>query len=228
MRDSPQSLSVNATSRNGSFTLDVAFEVDGGITALFGPSGAGKTSVLNMIAGVRRPDSGRIVIVGHTVVDTKERIFVPSCKRRVGVVFQDAQLFPHLTVEQNIKFGRWFRSGESTLPIGLVTDVLGISGLLRRRPAMLSGGEKQRVALARALLSAPRILLMDEPLSGLDDARRDEIMGLIEKVRDEFAIPIIYVTHSRDEVRRLASCVVQLESGRVTAVGTTASLLGAA
>jgi molybdate transport system ATP-binding protein len=114
------------------------------------------------------------------------------------------------------------------LPIGLVTDVLGISGLLTRRPAMLSGGEKQRVALARALLSAPRILLMDEPLSGLDDARRDEIMGLIEKVRDEFAVPIIYVTHSRDEVRRLASCVVQLEAGRVTAVGPTASLLGVA
>ena len=143
------------------------------------------------------------------------------------MVFQDAQLFPHLTVEQNIKFGRWFTpSEEGALPIDLVVDVLGIANLLKRRPAMLSGGEKQRVALARALLSSPRILLMDEPLSGLDDARRLEIMSLIERVRDEFSVPIIYVTHTRDEVRRLASRVVQMDAGSVVAIGTTAELLG--
>ena len=219
-------LSVRAFLRHDKFTLDVAFECVRGLTALFGPSGAGKTMVLNLIAGVRRPERGRIVIAGRTVVDTEAGIYIPAHKRRIGMVFQDAQLFPHLTVEQNIKFGRWFTpSEEGALPIDLVVDVLGIANLLKRRPAMLSGGEKQRVALARALLSSPRILLMDEPLSGLDDARRLEIMSLIERVRDEFSVPIIYVTHTRDEVRRLASRVVQMEAGRVVAIGTTAELL---
>jgi molybdate transport system ATP-binding protein len=219
-------LSVRAFLRHDKFTLDVAFECVRGLTALFGPSGAGKTMVLNLIAGVRRPEKGRIVIAGRTVVDTEAGIYVPAHKRRIGMVFQDAQLFPHLTVEQNIKFGRWFtQSEEGALPIDLVVDVLGIANLLKRRPAMLSGGEKQRVALARALLSSPRILLMDEPLSGLDDARRLEIMSLIERVRDEFSVPIIYVTHTRDEVRRLASRVVQMDAGSVMAIGTTAELL---
>jgi molybdate transport system ATP-binding protein len=220
-------LSVRAFLKHEKFTLDVAFEGAAGLTALFGPSGAGKTMVLSLIAGVRRPEMGHIAIAGRTVVDTKAGIYVPAHKRRVGMVFQDAQLFPHLTVEQNIKFGRWFTPPEEgALPIDLVVDVLGIATLLKRRPAMLSGGEKQRVALARALLSSPRILLMDEPLSGLDDARRLEIMSLIERVRDEFSVPIIYVTHTRDEVRRLASRVVQMDAGRVVAVGTTAELLG--
>jgi molybdate transport system ATP-binding protein len=219
-------LSVRAFLRHDKFTLDVAFECVRGLTALFGPSGAGKTMVLNLIAGVRRPEKGRIVIAGRTVVDTEAGIYVPAHKRRIGMVFQDAQLFPHLTVEQNIKFGSWFTpSEEGALPIDLVVDVLGIANLLKRRPAMLSGGEKQRVALARALLSSPRILLMDEPLSGLDDARRLEIMSLIERVRDEFSVPIIYVTHTRDEVRRLASRVVQMDAGSVVAIGTTAELL---
>jgi len=199
-------LSFRATLNHEKFTLDAAFEGVPGLTALFGPSGAGKTTVLDIIAGVRRPKTARIVIAGHTVVDTDARIYVPAHKRRTGLVFQDAQLFPHLTVEQNIKFGRWFTQPDSTaLSIALVVDVLGIGDLLKRRPAKLSGGERQRVALARALLSSPRILLMDEPLSGLDDARRLEIMALIERVRDEFAIPITYVTHTREEVRRLAS-----------------------
>jgi molybdate transport system ATP-binding protein len=140
-------------------------------------------------------------------------------------VFQDAQLFPHLTVEQNIKFGRWFSRGEDVSPpLDIVANVLGIEGLLRRRPATLSGGEKQRVGLARALLAAPRILLMDEPLSGLDDARRNEIMGLIERVRDDFKVPILYVTHTREEVRRLATQVIWLKAGRVEAVGLASEL----
>ncbi len=171
-------LSFRALLKHEKFTLDVAFEGVPGVTALFGPSGAGKTTVLDVIAGVRRPKTGRIAIAGHTVVDTDAGIYVPAHKRRTGMVFQDAQLFPHLTVEQNIKFGRWFTpSEEGALPIELVVDVLGISKLLKRRPAMLSGGERQRVALARALLSSPRLLLMDEPLSGLDDSRRLEIMS---------------------------------------------------
>jgi molybdate transport system ATP-binding protein len=227
MTDVVQPLSVRAFLKQGDFTLDVAFEGGNGLTALFGPSGAGKTTVLNLIAGVQRPETGRIVVADRTLLDTDAGIYIPAHRRRVGVVFQDAQLFPHLTVEQNIKFGRWFTPPEEgAVPIGLVVDVLGVADLLERRPAKLSGGEKQRVALARALLSSPQILLMDEPLSGLDDARRSEIMALIERVRDEFALPIVYVTHTRDEVRRLASRVVQLEAGRVVAVGTTAELLG--
>src|SRR6185437_6650091 len=207
--------------------LDVAFEGGSGLTALFGPSGAGKTTVLNIIAGTERPESGQMGVCGRVLTDTNSGIYLPPHKRRVGFVFQDAQLFPHLTVEQNIKFGRWFTRANDTAPtLDVVTSVLGIGHLLKRRPTTLSGGEKQRVALARALLSAPRILLMDEPLSGLDDARRIEIMALIERVRDGFAIPITYVTHTREEVRRLASRVVQMDAGRVVAIGTPAELLG--
>jgi molybdate transport system ATP-binding protein len=220
------SITFRARQRRGDFVLDVAFEGGPGLTALFGPSGAGKTAILNIIAGTQRPDAGLVVVCGRILTDTDAGIYLPPHKRRVGLVFQDAQLFPHLTVEQNIKFGRWFTRADNTAPPhDLVTSVLGLGLLLKRRPATMSGGEKQRVALARALLSAPRILLMDEPLSGLDDARRIEIMGLIERVRDEFKIPIIYVTHTRDEVRRLATRVVRLNAGRVEAIGKAGDLL---
>ena len=220
-------LGVRAYKKRNAFTLDVAFESDSPLTALFGPSGSGKTSVLNIIAGLLRPDDGRIVVAGNVLTDTKTRIFVPPHRRRVGLVFQDAQLFPHLTVEQNIKFGQWFTRGEkNALTQDVIVDVLGIGKFLKRRPATLSGGEKHRVAFARALLSAPRILLMDEPLAGLDDARRMEIMTLIERVRDEFSVPIVFVTHNREEVRRLASRVVHIIDGRVTATGTPAETLG--
>lgn len=227
MTISEPALSVSAFQKRNGFTLDVAFESDSPLTALFGPSGAGKTSVLNMIAGVHRPEKGRIAVAGHVLTDTASRIFVPPHLRRIGLVFQDAQLFPHLTVEQNIKFGQWFTRGEkNALPLDVIVGVLGIGSLLKRRPATLSGGEKHRVALARALLSSPRILLMDEPLSGLDDARRDEIMTLIEQVRDEFSVPIVFITHNLEEVRRLASRVVRIVAGRVISVGTPAEVLG--
>ncbi len=227
MTISEPALSVTAFQKRNGFTLDVAFESDSPLTALFGPSGAGKTSVLNMIAGVHRPEKGRIAVAGHVLTDTESRIFVPPHRRRIGLVFQDAQLFPHLTVEQNIKFGQWFTRGEkSALPLDVIVGVLGIGSLLKRRPATLSGGEKHRVALARALLSSPRILLMDEPLSGLDDARRDEIMTLIEQVRDEFSVPIVFITHNLEEVRRLASRVIRIVAGRVIAVGSPAEVLG--
>lgn len=226
MTSVPPSINFRAHQRRDDFVLDVVFEGGPGVTALFGPSGAGKTTVLNIIAGTQRPDSGHVAVCGRILTDTDSGIYLPPHKRRVGFVFQDAQLFPHLTVEQNIKFGRWFtRADDAAPPLDLVTRVLGIGHLLKRRPATLSGGEKQRVALARALLSAPRILLMDEPLSGLDDARRNEIMGLIERVRDEFKIPIIYVTHTRDEVRRLATRVVRMKAGRVEAIGDAGDLL---
>jgi molybdate transport system ATP-binding protein len=225
MTDMPPPLSVSVRHRRNDFLLDVAFEGSPGVTALFGPSGSGKTTVLNIIAGTLRPDSGSVAVSERVLTDVEKRVFVPCHRRRVGFVFQDAQLFPHLTVEQNIKFGRWFTSRDNGgPPVNVVVRELGIGALLKRRPATLSGGEKQRVALARALLSSPRILLMDEPLSGVDDARRNEIMGLIERVRDEFRIPIVYVTHTRDEVRRLATRVIRLEAGRVVAIGCAAEL----
>jgi molybdate transport system ATP-binding protein len=227
MTSAEPALSVRAFQKRSGFTLDIAFESDSPLTALFGPSGSGKTSILNMIAGVDRPDEGRIAVAGHVLTDTKAHIFVPPHLRRVGFVFQDAQLFPHFTVEQNIKFGQWFRRGEkNTLPQDVIVDILGIAHLLKRRPATLSGGEKHRVAMARALLSSPRILSMDEPLTGLDDARRMEIMSLIERVRDEFSVPIVFVTHNREEVTRLASRVIRIADGRVTATGTPAEVLG--
>jgi len=225
MTSVPPPLSVSVRLRRNDFLLDAAFESGPGITALFGPSGSGKTTILNLIAGMVRPDRGSIVVAGRVLTDTEARIFVPSHKRRVGFVFQDAQLFPHLSVEQNIKFGRWFvRTDAGSPPLDAVVRELGIEGLLRRRPSTLSGGERQRVALARALVSSPRLLLMDEPLAGVDDARRNEIMGLIERVRDEFRIPIVYVTHTRDEVRRLATRVIRLKAGRVEAVESAADL----
>jgi molybdate transport system ATP-binding protein len=227
MTTSEPALSVSAFQRRNDFTLDIGFESDSPLTALFGPSGSGKTSVLNMIAGVHRPDRGRIVVAGHVLLDTGAHIFVPPHRRRVGYVFQDAQLFPHLTVDQNIKFGQWFTPGEkNALPLEVIVGVLGIGSLLKRRPATLSVGERHRVAMARALLSSPRILLMDEPLAGLDDARRLEIMSLIERVRDEFAIPMVFVTHNLEEVRRLASRVIRIDDGRVIAAGTHSEVFG--
>jgi molybdate transport system ATP-binding protein len=219
-------LSVACAVRFGTFTLDVDFTADAGITVLLGHSGAGKTTVLNLVAGLHRPDRGRIEANGDVLVDTESGKFVPPHRRRVGVVFQDAQLFPHLTVDQNLSFGRWFARGRpESVPRDQVVACLGLQDLLSRRPSRLSGGEKQRVSLGRALLSSPRLLLMDEPLAGLDEARREEILPLIERVRDEFAVPILYVTHAREEARRLAGKVLVLERGRVTACGPPAAIL---
>jgi molybdate transport system ATP-binding protein len=220
-------LSVAALSRQGDFTLDVAFEAGPGITALFGPSGAGKSTVLSLIAGLVRPDRGRIELGTRVLADTERGIMVPPSRRRIGLVFQDAQLFPHLTVRQNIAFGRWF-APSARVPVDEreVVDALGIGGLLGRRPSKLSGGERQRVALARALLAAPELLLLDEPLAALDDERRGDILGLIEMIRDRLGLPMLYVTHRVDEVRRLASTVVALDRGRVAATGSPDAVLG--
>jgi len=211
----------------GSFHLDVAFENDEGITALFGRSGAGKSTTINLIAGLARPDRGRIALDGTALVDTERGIFVPPYRRHVGLVFQDAQLFPHLTVRQNLLFGRWFASPKNhSASFASVVETLGISHLLQRKPNGLSGGEKQRVALGRALLAAPKFLLMDEPLASLDMERKLEILPLIERLRDEFRVPIVYVSHSVDEVARLASRVVVMEQGRVIAIGGVEDALG--
>lgn len=220
------SLDVAIVHRLGAFSLDAGFRSEGGLTALFGPSGSGKTTVVNVIAGLVRADRARVEVDGDVLVDTSRRVFVPPHRRHLGYVFQEPRLFPHLTVRQNLLYGRWFRtSAERRTPFDQVVDVLGIAPLLHRRPAGLSGGEKQRVAVGRAWLASPRLLLMDEPFSSLDAARKDEILPYIERLRDESRIPIVYVSHDIAEVARLATQVVLLEHGRVSSVGTVDDVL---
>jgi molybdate transport system ATP-binding protein len=202
-------LEVDIEHRLGAFELDIHFRSGRGLTALFGRSGAGKTSIVNVIAGLVRPERGRIVVDGSALIDTERGIRVRAHRRRVGYVFQEDRLFPHLTVRQNLLFGRWFAIG--TTPVARlddVVDLLGIGALLDRRPARLSGGEKQRVAIGRALLASPRLLLMDEPLASLDASRKDEILPYIERLRDQAGVPIVYVSYSVAEVTRLASTIV--------------------
>jgi molybdate transport system ATP-binding protein len=209
------------------FTLDVAFRNDAGITALFGPSGSGKSMTLGLIAGLMRPDRGHIRLGTTTLVDRAAGVHVSMHKRRIGLVFQDSLLFPHLSVRQNLMFGRWFApKADRTIDFDAVIETLGIGALLARRPGALSGGERQRVAIGRALLAGPRLLLFDEPFSALDRQRKLEILPLIEMLRDRFAIPIVYVSHALEEVVRLAAHVVVLERGHVSAQGDPMAVFG--
>lgn len=220
------SLNVEIHHRLGSFSLDAAFATRGRLTALFGPSGSGKTTLVNLIGGLLRPDAGRIAIDGRVLVDTAARIFVPKHRRRIGYVFQDARLFPHMTVGQNLRYGRFFApAAERSDDLDGVVELLGIGRLLERRPNSLSGGERQRVAIGRALLASPRLLLMDEPLASLDERRKAEIMPYVERLRDETRIPIVYVSHSVAEVARLATDIVVMDNGRVSASGPTTVIL---
>ena len=222
-------ISVDVAHKLGAFDLDVAFENEAGITCLFGRSGAGKTLTINLIAGLARPDRGRIVLDERTLVDTETGVFVPPHRRRVALVFQDARLFPHLTVKHNLVYGHWFAGDRAgRVAFDQIVETLALGHLLGRRPARLSGGEKQRVAIGRALLASPALLLMDEPLASLDTERKLEILPLIESLRDQFAIPIVYVSHAVEEVARLASRVVVLEQGRVAAIGPVEETLGPA
>ncbi|MGO4437271.1 molybdenum ABC transporter ATP-binding protein [Rhizobium sp. RAF56] len=219
-------LAVDIRHRLGDFTLDAAFSSEGGVTALFGRSGSGKTSMIRIIAGLAKPDSGRVTLDGITLVDTENGIFVPRHRRRFGCVFQEARLFPHLSVRQNLQYGAWFApKTEPVESLDRIVDMLGIAALLDRRPGKLSGGEKSRVAIGRALLSSPRLLLMDEPLTALDDARKAEILPYLERLRDETKVPIVYVSHSLAEVARLANRVVILRDGKVEAAGSAVELL---
>jgi molybdate transport system ATP-binding protein len=219
-------LAVEISHRLGSFQIDAKFETGSGLVALFGRSGSGKTSIINIIAGLIRPEQGRVTIDGSPLVDTEAGIFIPRHRRRVGYVFQEGRLFPHLTVRQNLVFGRWFvPSAERRSDLDGVVDLLGIGGLLERRPGRLSGGEKQRVAIGRALLAEPSLLLMDEPLASLDEARKAEILPYIERLRDQSRVPIVYVSHSIAEVARLATTVVLLSDGKVAAVGPTSEVM---
>ncbi|WP_440980726.1 molybdenum ABC transporter ATP-binding protein [Shinella sumterensis] len=221
------SLVVDIRHRLGDFSLEAAFSSDGGVTALFGRSGSGKTSLIRIIAGLTRPADGRVRLDGDILVDTAARRFVPPHHRRFGYVFQEARLFPHLTVRRNLDYGRWFApKGARAENPGRIIDLLGIGSLLDRQPAHLSGGEKQRVAIGRALLSSPRLLLMDEPLAALDDERKAEILPYLERLRDEVGIPIVYVSHSVAEVARLADTVVLMAAGRIEAIGPASEVLG--
>ncbi|MDQ0512850.1 molybdenum ABC transporter ATP-binding protein [Ancylobacter amanitiformis] len=220
-------IEIDIRLRRPGFTLEAAFAApDAGITALFGRSGAGKTTIIQAVAGVVRPDGGRIVVKGEVYFDAAARIDLPIERRRVGYVFQDSRLFPHLSVEGNLRYGER-RSRLALKPIGFaaVVDLLGIGHLLGRRPHSLSGGERQRVAIGRALLSQPRLLLMDEPLAALDEARKAEILPYLERLRDAMGLPILYVSHAVDEVLRLADVVVALRDGRPLAIGPVADVM---
>jgi molybdate transport system ATP-binding protein len=215
-------LEMTIEKRLDKFTIDVNFVCETtGIVAFFGRSGAGKTSLVNMLAGLLRPDRGRIVVNGVTLFDSAQGIDLPPERRRLGYVFQEARLFPHMTVRGNLHYGlRRVPSGERAIVPEHVIALLGLEEVLARRPHHLSGGERQRVALGRALLANPRLLLMDEPLASLDQPRKDEVLPFIERLRDETAIPIVYVSHAMPEIVRLADTMVLVSDGRVEAVGT--------
>ncbi|WP_048647473.1 molybdenum ABC transporter ATP-binding protein [Nitratireductor soli] len=218
-------LDVDIKGRAGSFEIETAFSAGPGVTALFGPSGAGKSTLLKMIAGTARPLSGRIVAAGRTLYDSAAGIDLPPERRGIGFVFQEARLFPHLSVRRNLTYARWAGRRRGTRPFDEVVALLGIGDRLDNAPATLSGGERQRVAIGRALLADPALLLMDEPLSSLDKARRAEILPYLEAIRAEAGIPIVYVSHETAEVAQLADTVVLIEAGRVTAVGPAAAML---
>jgi molybdate transport system ATP-binding protein len=213
-------LRVDVSKQFGEFSIQACFASQGRVTGLFGASGAGKTSLINMIAGLLRPDCGTIAIDTETLDDTAARVHVPAYRRRIGYVFQDARLFPHLDVRANLDYGRRMnRLADDPAQRARVTDLLDIGGLLDRRPGQLSGGERQRVALGRALLTQPRLLLLDEPLGSLDEERKVEILPYLVRLRDEAGIPMVYVSHDADEMRQLATQIVMLKRGRVTAFG---------
>jgi molybdate transport system ATP-binding protein len=209
-------IALDFTLRQGGFSLRIAENLAAPVTALFGPSGAGKTTVLDAIAGLRTPESGAIGVGGRVLFDSARRIDLPPYRRHVGYVAQDVALFPHMSVNRNVLYGR--REGQK-LSLPSVARMLEIQGLLERRVAQLSGGERQRVALARALMSAPELLLLDEPLAAVDVERRRRILPYLERVRDELRVPIVYVTHDASEVRQLADHVVVLRDGRVVGSG---------
>jgi molybdate transport system ATP-binding protein len=221
-------LSVRLQKRRGTFALDVAFDAPTpGVVALFGRSGCGKSTATDLIAGLLRPDAGRIEVDGELLFESG-KVDVPAEKRRIGYVFQEPRLFPHRSVHGNLTYGLARSRGPASIAQGEIIDLLGLRDLLGRRPHQLSGGERQRVAIGRALLSQPRLLLLDEPLASLDRARRQEVLPYLERLRDRFRIPIVYVSHQFDEVLRLATYMVLVDQGRVRAQGEVTQVSRAA
>jgi molybdate transport system ATP-binding protein len=220
-------LAVDVDKTLGTFKLAAQFRAAGGVTALFGPSGSGKTSIVNMIAGLLSPGRGNITLDDTVLFDAAKRIDVPPHRRRIGYVFQEGRLFPHLSVRQNLDYGRRM-SGRprDAREFERIVALLGITHLLNRRPRMLSGGERQRVAIGRALLMRPRLLLLDEPLASLDAGHKGEILPYLVRLRDEAAIPMVYVSHTAAELRRIATTVVRLDGGRVVETGGLELLAG--
>jgi molybdate transport system ATP-binding protein len=213
-------LRVDVLKQLGEFSIEASFASEGRVTGLFGSSGAGKTSLINMIAGLMTPDRGTITIDDEVLDDTAANLHIAAHRRRIGYVFQDLRLFPHLDVRQNLDYGRRM-NGLARDPAGekRVVDLLDIGDLLDRRPGKLSGGERQRVALGRALLARPRLLLLDEPLGSLDEERKAEILPYLIRLRDETGVPMVYVSHDPDEMRLLATQIVMLKRGRAVAFG---------
>jgi molybdate transport system ATP-binding protein len=213
-------LTVDVEKVLGEFAVNASFVSESGVTALFGPSGAGKTTIVNMIAGLLKPDRGKIAIDGEVVFDGAADLNIPAWRRRIGTVFQEGRLFPHLSVRHNLDYGRWM-SGQpaDAAAFAHAAELLDIGHLLDRRPGRLSGGERQRVAVGRAQLMRPRLLLLDEPLASLDAARKQDILPYLVRLRDEAKVPMIYVSHDAGEVRQIASRVVRLDGGTVTAAG---------
>ncbi len=207
------SLEVRLKHPMGKTLIDVEFQATSRLTAIFGKSGSGKSSIINMIAGLVKPTEGRIVVDSRVLFDSDLGVNIPVHQRRIGYVFQDGLLFPHFTVEQNLSYGRRFNRG--VLEPGVIISLLDLAVLLKRKPINLSGGEKQRVAIGRALMSNPSLLLMDEPMASIDEERKLEILPYIETLRDEMKLPIIYVSHSAHEVKRLAGDVIYIDNGRI-------------
>jgi molybdate transport system ATP-binding protein len=211
-------LNLDLTVRRGSFELSARAEIGAGVTGIFGPSGCGKSTLLALIAGLLRPARGYIRFADEALVDTGQALFVPAWRRHMGLVFQDGQLFPHLNVRANLRYGfRGLEPAERRLSFESVIEMLEIAPLLERRPAQLSGGERQRVALGRALLYSPRLLLLDEPLASLDQRLKEQILPFLKRIKEETAIPMIFVTHSQAEVDYLADRVIPMTPGQLIA-----------
>lgn len=218
-------LKVNAQLRRGEFAMDIAFDQSSRVTGVFGPSGAGKSTLIEMIAGLATPDAGRIELDGETLFDSSSGVNLPPHKRRIGVMFQDDRLFPHMNVKANLLYARRLPKGRTALRLGPVEEwefvqLLGLGDLLARRVSTLSGGERQRVALGRALFSEPKLLLLDEPLSSLDAGLKRQILPYLRKVRDAAGIPMLYVSHDLTEMLQVADHLLLLERGRMLAHGT--------
>ncbi|MEP0235000.1 molybdenum ABC transporter ATP-binding protein [Roseibium sp.] len=218
-------IDVDIRGHVGTFQVKATFVGSSGVTSLFGQSGAGKSTITNMIAGLLRPDHGRIAVNGEVLFDSRKGIDLSVRRRRVGHVFQDARLFPHLSVKANLTFARWAGGRTDARPVPEVVELLGIGNLLDRRPGNLSGGERQRVAIGRALLSGPRLLLMDEPLASLDQGRKADILPYLDRLRTEAGIPILYVSHAMEEVARLSQTLVIVSKGKTIAHGPVADVL---